>query len=59
MHFLQTPKTEFAKLTEPLKVLPEAENKFTARLTHTAAGRVCLSLKELTSIKMDVWQSVI
>lgn len=38
--------------------VPEGEDKFTARLTNTAAGRACLSLKELTSIKTDVWQSV-
>lgn len=38
--------------------MPEGEDQFTATLTNTAAGRVCLSLKELTSIKMDVWQSV-
>lgn len=29
-----------------------------ARLTNTAAGRECRSLKEVTLIKMDVWQSV-
>lgn len=41
-----------------LYVLPEGDGKFTARLTNAAAGRACLLLKALTSIKMDVWQSV-
>ncbi len=66
MHLLQTPLLKMFEATICrtdrasyfLYVLPEAEGKFTARLTNTAAGRACLSLKELTSIKMDVWQYV-
>lgn len=61
---MQTPFVErtlprFAELTSLLLyVLPKGEGKFTARLTHTAAGRERLSLKEVTSIKLDVWQYV-
>lgn len=52
MHLLQTPSLKMLQSHDLpnwqsllLYVLLEGEGKFTARLTNTAAGRACLSLK--------------